>query len=471
MTKRSSIEILDIASQVAQELCIIDPPNKKAKKTTKKDWFINKKQEFMLTYANTYGILTKFMVEEMLKSKTNIEKYIISIEQCHKTDEHEHIHVYLKMVNKFTTENKRYFDVFNELFTNETKSNHPNIRFKGDPIFGVAKRGEEGTYNMVRYVVKEDKEPIANWDWSAWMEWFELNKKKDTRKVKIPFYDWLHENPVPLQNEVYRRIKNDRNYYQNYLDYFLQINSMIKQDFQEELDVNLIPNFERKFYIPKELKDWIDYYEDWMKVPFERPKGLWLTGESRSAKTSIVKTLGTFNYFPNVWNMDNFKEGKNFNFFDDQDVVFNSLEEFRYFKGFVGSQNVITISGKYKKPKTVTNGIPCVWCSNMTFENQVPDPTTRKFIKDNMVIIELGKYDLKGENYPPKSTINGMFWEEYDPKDSYYYFIKDLDQEKNKENKENSCILLNDSCNNCNNNTPNQVIMEPETSGYLNNSL
>lgn len=45
-----------------------------------------------------------------------------------------------------------------------------------------------------------------------------------------------------------------------------------------------------------------------------------------------------------------------------------------------------------------------------------------------MVVVELGDYDLKGENYPKSSTISGMYWSDYDPKDSYYYFMKEIEK-------------------------------------------
>lgn len=461
MTKRQNSveEILDVACSVGKAL-VPFVPSKKAKKS-KREWYINNKDEFMLTYANTYEILTKDMVEQMLKTKDIVEKYIICLEHCHSTDDHEHIHVFLKLGRKFSTENLRCFDVYSSLFTNETHSNHPNIKYKGDKIFGgKAKKGEQATYDMVKYVLKEDKEVLANWDYAAWLEWFELNGKKDTRKVKIPFFDWIHEEPRPLQQEVYERIHNNKDYYQNYLDYFLQINSMIKQDFPTELPFQINPDWNQKFFLPKAILDWINYFEDWWKAPFDRCKGLWITGATRTGKTSLISTLGPFNYFPNVWNMENFGPGKKFNFFDDQDLIFESMEDFRYFKGFVGAQKVLTISGKYKKPKTVENNIPCVWCSNMTFDEQVKDKATRDFIKENMIIVELGQYDLIKKNYPPKNTITGMFWENYDPKNSYYYFIKDL------KNTCNDTFIVNDSLDIVNNKND-SLNVEPSSSGFI----
>lgn len=427
------------------------------KKTKKREWLINKKDEFMLTYANTYHILTKPMVEKMLLNNGQVKHFIICIEKCHNTDDHEHIHAYVKMYRKFTTDDKRYFDVFNDGFNNESHSNHPNIKYKGDSCFGKAKRGDQATYDMIKYVLKEDTEVIANWDYNAWLEWFELHSKKDTRKVTIPFFEWVHEDPKPLQEDVYERIRGKQEWFQNYLDYFLQINGMIKNEFPSERGIVLEPDFNLKFYIPKQIKDWINAFEDWWKngQPNERFKGLWITGCTRSAKTSLVATLGPHNYFPNVWNMENFGNKAKFNFFDDQDLIFETLEDFRYFKGFVGSQKVITISGKYKKPRTVLNGIPCIWCSNMRFEDQCKSEEVRDFVRNNMVIYELGKYDLRKDNYPDSRTMNGMYWSDYDPKDSYYYFLKEI--EKTTDWDKYSRIQENES-------TDSSVNVEPPTS-------
>lgn len=89
---------------------------------------------------------------------------------------------------------------------------------------------------------------------------------------------------------------------------------MIKQDFPCELPFQINPDWEQKFYLPKAILDWINYFEDWWKAPFDRCKGLWITGATRTGKTSLISTLGPFNYFPNVWNMENFGPGKKFNF-------------------------------------------------------------------------------------------------------------------------------------------------------------
>lgn len=432
MVKRARIDDI-IATTVDLTKQLTETTSSENKKK-KYEFFINKKDEFMLTYANTYHILTKLMVKNTLDNLDAIERYIICIEKCHNTDDHEHIHVYLKMRNKkFSTRDKRYFDVFNDGFNNESHSNHPNIKYKGDYCFGKAKRGDQATYDMIKYVLKEDTEVLSNWDYNAWLEWFELHSKKDTRKVTIPFFEWVHEDPKPLQEEIYERIRGNQEWFQNYLDYFLQINGMIKNEFPSERPVLLEPNFELKFYIPKEIKDWINAFEDWWKngKPGERFKGLWITGCTRSAKTSLIATLGPNNYFPNIWNMENFRNNSKFNFFDDQDWIFETIEDFKLFKGFVGSQNVITIGGKYKKPKTVTNGIPCIWCSNMRFEDQCKSKEVRDFIRNNMIVYELGRYDLRKNNYPNSKTLGGMGWSDYDPKDSYYYFLKEIEKTTN----------------------------------------
>ena len=96
----------------------------------------------------------------------------------------------------------------------------------------------------------------------------------------------------------------------------------------------------------------------------------------------------------------------------------------------------------------------------MTFDEQVKDKATRDFIKDNMVIVELGQYDLIKKNYPPKNTITGLYWDDYDPKDSYYYFIKDLKK------TDNGTFIVNDSLEIVNSNI-NSLNVEPSSSGFI----
>ena len=414
---------------------------KKIKKSN--EIYINNKRELILTYANTYGILSKSMVEMMLKKTHAAFEYIICLEKCHNTDDHEHIHVYLNWTNKsrFKSNDVRVFDVYDERFTNETKSNHPNI--KGKLEFGNRKKG---SYNMIKYVLKEDKEVISNFDYIQRLKDLDSTSRKETPNASlIPFFDWIHENPVPTQEEVRERIRGNQEWYNTYINLFLNINGVIKHEFPIRNPPRVIPNFDYEYYIPLDLFKWIEEFENWVEKRYQRPRGLWITGKSRTGKTSLCASLGPYNYFPNIWDMSNFNEGSWYNFFDDQDIIFDSPEAFRYFKPFIGSQDVMTLTDKYKAKRTVTNGIPCIWCSNMRFEEQVTDATTRSYIKKNMVIVELGDYDLLGNNKPPKYTISGLLWKDWYPKASYYYlnYISNIESSNENLNEEAGVSSLN----------------------------
>lgn len=412
-------EIIDTTASIVDltgECSTSTAPVKKIKKSN--DIYINNKREFMLTYANTYGILSKDMVEMMLKERHPGFEYIICLEKCHNTDDHEHIHVYLNWTgkNRFKSNDLRVFDVYDDRFTNESKSNHPNI--KGKLEFGNRKKG---SYNMIRYVLKEDNEVLSNFDYEQRLKDLKGKSKRETPDASIiPFFDWIHENPVPTQEEVRERIRGNIDWYNTYINIFLNINGVIKHEFPIRNPPKVTPKFDYEYTIPLDLYKWIEEFENWVQVRYQRPRGLWITGKSRTGKTSLCASLGPYNYFPNIWDMSNFNEGAWYNFFDDQDIIIDSPEAFRYFKPFIGSQEVMTLTDKYKAKRTVTNGIPCIWCSNLRFEEQVTDASTRAYIKKNMVVVELGEYDLLG-NHPPSHTISSLLWKDWYPKASYYY--------------------------------------------------
>lgn len=72
----------------------------------------------------------------------------------------------------------------------------------------------------------------------------------------------------------------------------MNMNSLIKHEFPESNQPLVIPNFDFIFYIPNKLNEWILYFYTWVQQHFDGPKGLWLTGVSKSGKTSLCATLG-----------------------------------------------------------------------------------------------------------------------------------------------------------------------------------
>ncbi|ORX78302.1 hypothetical protein BCR32DRAFT_282396 [Anaeromyces robustus] len=353
MAKRTAT-CLEVATAVAKDCATVSKdngsPEKKIKKSKKRCWYINNKKELLLTFPDTYEILTKEMVGEMINGLQRRTKYIVSKERSHENGEHDHIHAYLWFDKPYSTEDVRCFDVVDERFTNESHSIHPNIRFKSDPDFGP---GIKGTRKMIKYVTKEDTEPISNWDWKEWLDLHPEQARANhgrRERVIIPFYEWVHEEPRPTQDIVRDRLRNNEEWFHEYFSNYINYNYFIKNEFPLENRPRIIPNFDLKYYIPKEIKDWINYFEQWkISEKTERPKGIWVTGLSQSGKTILFTSIFLLiSYFPNIWDMNNIIDGSELNVFDDQDVVFTDWEDFRWFKGFVGGQKIVTVTDKYK---------------------------------------------------------------------------------------------------------------------------
>ncbi|ORX44059.1 hypothetical protein BCR36DRAFT_459148, partial [Piromyces finnis] len=146
-------------------------------------------------------------------------------------------------------------------------------------------------------------------------------------------------------------------------------------------------------------KKWIQqYHEDKTKLE-KRPKGLWITGKSRSGKTSLLTLLGNYSYFKNIWNALNFSNEDSYNIMDDFELTFEKPVDLSFYKAWIGSQKVTTITDKYVRKMEIYNGKPLIWINNNRFEDQVQFPSCRRYIKENMTIIELGEDDL----YTPKN--------------------------------------------------------------------
>ncbi|ORX75323.1 hypothetical protein BCR32DRAFT_285289 [Anaeromyces robustus] len=149
--------------------------NKKVKKNSEEGFRINKKKEFLLTYANTRGETTKSDVSLMIEEKQLNIEFIVSKEKNHNGEIAEfHIHSYLHYIdNPLNTRDVRYFNVpyppSNQAFT----TNHPNIRYKSE----FSKNPIQATIDMIEYVTKEDQDPVCNFDW-----------KKKVRRIEKPTF-------------------------------------------------------------------------------------------------------------------------------------------------------------------------------------------------------------------------------------------------------------------------------------------
>ena len=337
---------------------------------------------------------------------------------------------------------------------------HPNIKFKGDKTDENCKN----SFTMVKYVVKQidylDRQHwaiVSNFDWYEYYldlkNKFENKPNKNSTKrfyrknkngevideetsanLEYSFCSYLWDIVNDGTNKTIKEIKQlifqDKDlwfiYASKYNNYSAFLNEIIKSREvpKPRMDYN------NKFWIPWELYNYITkildpFVEAWFttkdktKLP-HRPKGLWLTGKSRSGKTSLMVLLGTFSYFKNIWNALDFDSTASYNIMDDFDNEITKFSEFNYLKPWVGAQDTMSITDKYVKKIDVVNGKPLIFINNNPLEEQVTSKAALKYIRENMFVIELGDQDL----YTPKDrrTIGGYCnWVHYDPKTCWYY--------------------------------------------------
>lgn len=149
----------------------------------------------------------------MLESKQLDIEYIVSCEMNYNGEiALNHIHSYVYFVTGVLNNlNVRYFVVNHPPETNQpTPINHPNIRYKGE----FNKNPIQATIDIIKYVTKEDQDPICNFDWKKRLEELEeqlKNGKKHSHEVlETPFYEWVNEEPRPDGEEVKRRIRSNK---------------------------------------------------------------------------------------------------------------------------------------------------------------------------------------------------------------------------------------------------------------------
>ena len=163
-----------------------------------------------------------------------------------------------------------------------------------------------------------------------------------------------------------------------------------------------------------------------------RPRALYLSGSGNSGKSSLIAALGTFSYWCNVWNMNNWESKASFNFYDDfdlsEDFKGNAIQSnWTIMKPWIGGQPTVTISGKYKQPLTVRNDKPCVFVSNQRFEDRWNEDARKYWHDCKATIVDLGDYKLY--NSPEekmvlieRKTIGGYTgWVEYDTTQTWYF--------------------------------------------------
>lgn len=252
----------------------------------------------------------------------------------------------------------------------------------------VKRAGPRSILPMLKYLTKEDKCPIANFDYMKDLEEKETNS---TTKRK-PDWDGYFAQGL-TQGEVFEALANE-GFSADFADHFTQWNGYIKRRYIENRKEIYQPDPNQIFILPEALAMWkmcnFDGWRTWCATnnEWERPRSLILIGESRSGKTQWARSLGHHMYFCNLLNLDLWDETADYIVLDD----FNSdiTKFFPAWKCFFGGQREFTLTDKYRGKKTVKWGKPCIWLSNEDiFKNLNIEHIN--FIKKNCEVIVLNK--------------------------------------------------------------------------------
>lgn len=298
-----------------------------------------------LTYSQALGLCKDDIATFFNNWKLNIKEDIISIDRYIIAEEHHqpkegdeiggvHFHCYIHLTKKLRTRNCRIFDIEDAM----GGYYHPHI----DKIRGFK--------NMVTYITKEDKDPLANFDY------------KSGSKEEVDWDD--------VYGREYKSAKDFLDYFNcNYPKYFtghyLNLKALAYDRYESAIK-EYIPKHSVFPNLPLACKSWVDVY---LHGDFERPLSLILIGESRTGKTEWARSLGRHMYFNGYFNLDLWDEEAEYAVFDDFDIDGKKLEEyFRSWKCWFGAQKEFNITDKYKRKMNVRWGKPIIFISNNEIE-------------------------------------------------------------------------------------------------------
>jgi len=250
------------------------------------------------------------------------------------------------------------------------------------------------------------------------------------------FCVWLRDlilnHPEMTRSEVEHAIIEHVQYSELFLMKHMNYKSVLDSFFKVKPIIKPKP-FWGIYYIPVELYKYAVFLNKWVerwhdpeiKDKGSRPEGCFVSGRAKCGKTSFFMCFGIPCYWCNTWNYDAYESKPAFNLFDDFDGSYDAKgnqihNSFHLMKPWFGGQDIVTISGKYKSPKTVVNGRPCVFVSNYSFNERFENEADRQYIKDCCAVIDLGDNDL----ITPKDTrtIGGFTrWIKYDTRETWYY--------------------------------------------------
>lgn len=292
---------------------------------SKKKFFINKKKEFIVTYARDFVHLkNKNVLYEGLKKLIEENKFEYIIGEEHNKSGNLHYHVYFKSLKKngFNTTDERCFDVplpsriisfksvtgaceeqrlFSDFLCNEDKvkqycnekqynnylilkNAHCNIVFKGDKNYEWAK----DTESMIDYVTKEDKNPLSNFDWKSLLEKLRkgnTTEKKMTKRDELgyEFFNWLvqEKDSGKTKEEIWNLIQKNPDYVYVAYSNINNTEKVINNLFKNENAPKPVP-FYGVYYLPRELGEFLDYLDNWIRLWYTEI--IWKLEENKELK-------------------------------------------------------------------------------------------------------------------------------------------------------------------------------------------
>lgn len=294
-----------------------------------------------LTYPQATGLtkieLENFFLEWCWQDRNGeeirIEKYAIAMES-HKPTEKDpvggiHYHCYLKFNKKLRATDARLFDVEDLM----GKNYHPYI----DKVRGFK--------NMIKYITKEDKNVLAN---------FDFLKSDDG-----PDFDYILNQDFQSANDFLDFMINTYPKYS--FSKYVQLKAIAYDRYEPKVK-EYIPKFTNFKNVPNAALCWVERY---LEGDYDRPLSLVLIGTTRTGKTSWARSLGEHMYFNGYFNLDLWNPNAKYAIFDDFDRDGKKLEEyFPQWKQWFGAQEEFTVTDKYRKKMSIKWGKPIIFISN-----------------------------------------------------------------------------------------------------------
>lgn len=254
--------------------------------------------------------------------------------------------------------------------------------------------------------------------------------KTDLDSTAIEFREWLRPlviNSRLTKREVIKEITKNQDWWQVFSSNYVNYNKLINDMFRGKPPTKPKRNYQFKFWLPKELYNYIMWLDDWVRKwntgekLEHRPKGLVLIGPSRTGKTSLMSLIGEFSYIKNVWNLDCWEGKTAYTIMDDMDAGDEGKGlSFCWYKPFFGAQDAITVTDKFKPKEDIYNGKPLIWINNYDITETFRSKTSQDYIKKNMIIIKISH--CLYEKPEPIEWIEGHTdYIEFDPTQTWFY--------------------------------------------------